>query len=380
MNRFITRKGEWGSWPVGNINSGETQVSDAGIIEGFEGITQGIGLDVAPYLISGFDTKRGNKTKYKINGGTDVFYQVTPSLKASVSINTDFAETEADSRQINLTRFSLRLNEKRNFFLDGSNYFNFGIEGFGNEAPSGKVSPFFSRKIGLNGDGTPIPVNYGAKLTGNIKNWNIGIMNVSDVRDYGNSNFSVARVSYNIGQQSSIGMISTFGNSNDSIRNNLTGLDLKLATSKFMRNKRLALTLFGLKATTDDIHGKDISWGGTFAYPNDLVNFRIGHVEIGENFIAGMGYVPRTNIKETFGSLTIGPRLKRWGIRQFTFGGSFDYVTGFDNKLQSKGLTLNPVGIRFESGDIFSYSLTQKYDFVDTEFNIYSDYLIPVDE
>lgn len=380
MNRFITKKREWGSWPVGNINSSQFQVSDAGIMEGLEGITQGVGLDIAPYFISGFDTKRESKTKYKINGGTDVFYQVTPSLKASLSINTDFAETEADARQINLTRFSLRLNEKRNFFLDGSNYFNFGIEGRGIEPPSGKISPFFSRTIGLNAEGSPIPVNYGAKLIGDIKNWKIGMIHVSDDRDYGNSHFTVARVKHNIGQQSSIGMISTFGNSNDSSRSNLAGLDIKLATSKFRGDKNISLILFGIKSSTGNIHGRDVSWGGTFAYPNDFINFRIGHVQIGENFIAGMGYVPRSNIKETYGTLTLGPRLNKWGIRQFTFGGAFDYVTDFANKLQNKELAINPVGIRFESGETFNYSLIHKYDFLENDFNIYSNFLIPADE
>lgn len=380
INRYITKKREFGSWPNGNLNSNNFQVSDAGIIEGFEGISQGIGLDISPYFITGFDTKRENKTKYKINGGTDISYQVTPSLKASLSINTDFAETEADTRQINLTRFSLRLNEKRNFFLDGYNYFNFGFEGSDNEAPSGKMSPFFSRTIGLDPKGSPIPVNYGAKIIGHVRNWNIGMLHVSDDREYGYSHFSVARIIRNIGKQSTIGMISTFGNAIDSTRNNLAGLDLKLATSKFRGNKNVELILFGLKSITENKHGKDISWGGTFLYPNDFLNFRIGHLQIGENFIAGLGYVPRTNIKETFGSLTLGPRLNKWGIRQYTFGGEFDYVTDFSNKLQSKELTLNPVGIRFESGEMFSFNLSRKYDSFDKDFNIYSDFIIPSDE
>ncbi len=380
INRYISKKREFGSWPNGNLNSNKFQLTDAGIIEGLKGITQGIGLDIAPYLISGFDSKKDISTKYKINGGVDAYYQVTPSLKASLSINTDFAETEADSRQINLTRFSLRLHEKRNFFLDGSNYFYFGIEGKGIEPPSGKMSPFFSRTIGLNSEGLPIPVNYGAKLTGHINNWNIGMLHVSDDRDYGNTHFTVARVNRNIGQQSSIGMISTFGNSYDSTSNMVGGLDIKLASSKFRGNKNISLVLFGLKSVSDKIHGKDFSWGGTFSYPNDLINFRLGHVQIGENFVAGLGYVPRTNIKETFGSLTIGPRLNKWGIRQVLFGGEFDYIIDFSNKLQTREMSVSPIGIRFESGEMLSYNIINKYDFLDKDFNIYSDYVIPAAE
>lgn len=175
-------------------------------------------------------------------------------------------------------------------------------------------------------------------------------------------------------------MISTFGNSKDSTQNNLTGLDIKLATSRFLENKNISLIAFGIKSSSENIPGNDISWGGTFSYPNDLINFRLGHVEIGKNFIAGMGYVPRSNIKETYGTLTLGPRLNKWGIRQFTFGGAFDYVTDFANKLQNKELTINPVGIRFESGETFNYSLIHKYDFLENDFNIYSNFLIPADE
>lgn len=379
MNRFVTKKREWGSWPVGNINSSQFQISDGGIMSGLRGITQGIGLDVAPYLLLGFDSKRDSKTKYKLNGGTDIFYQITPSLKTSLSINTDFAETEADSRQINLTRFNILLNEKRNFFLDGSNYFNFGIDDH-NAHTSGKLTPFFSRTVGLDERGSPIPVNYVVKLTGSINNWNLGVMNISDQRDYGNSNFSVARVTHNLGQLSSIGMITTFGNSNSKTQNILTGFDFKLASSRFMGNKNISLALYGIKSITENIHGKDASWGGTFSYPNDLINFSIGHVEIGQNFIAGLGYVPRTNIKESYGSLTLGPRLNKWGIRQITFGGDFDYVTDFANKLQSKQMIIKPLGIRFESGETFNYSLVRKYDFLVNDFNIYSNFIIPTNK
>ncbi len=380
MNRFIIHKQELGSWPVGNLNSPEFAVSDGGVIEGIEGITQGIGIDVSPYLLSGYDSRRDEKTSYRINAGGDIYYQMTPSLKASLSFNTDFAETEADPRQINLTRFNIRLNEKRNFFLDGANFFNFGIEGRWTEAPSGKLNPFFSRRIGLEADGTAIPVNYGAKLTGRINDWNVGMLHVSETRDYGKSYSTVARVARNIGQQSSIGMISTFGNAVSESQNMVAGIDLNLASSNFMGNKNVALILYGIKSITEDLSGKDVSWGGTLYYPNDLINFRAGHLQIGENFVTGLGFVPRTNIKETWGELTIGPRINKWGIRQLNFGADIDYVTDFDNELQTMRLALSPVGIRFQSGERFTYSINQRYEFLDRDFNIYEDYIIPAEE
>jgi hypothetical protein len=380
MNRFIIHKQEYGSWPVGNLNSAEFAVSDGGYISGLEGLTQGIGLDIAPYLLSGSDSQTGIKTSYRVNGGGDIFYQMTPSLKASLSINTDFAETEADPRQINLTRFNIRLNEKRNFFLDGANFFNFGFEGRWTEAPSGKLNPFFSRRIGLDASGATIPVNYGAKLTGRINDWNVGLLHVSENREYGNSYSSITRVARNFGQQSSVGVINTFGNALSDARNMVTGLDLNLTSSSFMGNKNIALIMYGIKSNTEDISGKDFSWGGTLYYPNDLINFRAGHLQIGENFITGLGFVPRTNIRETWADIAIGPRVNRWGIRQVIFGGDFDYVTNFNNVLQTMRLTLAPVGIRFQSGERFNYSINRRYEFLERDFNIYEGFIIPADE
>ena len=381
MNRYIPAKNEWGSWPVANINSAEFAVADAGVISGFEGITQGIGLDISPYALLGADSKRESDTKYKANAGLDIYYQINPRMKASVTINTDFAETEADTRQINLTRFDIRLSEKRNFFLDGSTMFNFGLEGSRQtEAPSGKLNPFFSRRMGLDTEGSAIPIIYGAKFISRLNKWNIGALHVGEERDYGTSFSTVARISRNIGQQSSIGMITTYGNALGESQNFVTGLDLNLATSKFMGDKTLNFILSGLKSTTESIKEKDMAWGAVLSYPNDLVNFMLGHQQIGENFFAGLGFVPRTNIREYWGSLSLGPRINVLGIRQLSFGGSFDYVTDFDNIMQSQSFTLNPADIRFHSGERLTYKLSNIYEYLENDFNIYPGFTIPANE
>jgi hypothetical protein len=159
--------------------------------------------------------------------------------------------------------------------------------------------------MGLNDDGTPIPIHYGAKLTGQVDNWNIGMLHMNDARETGINNFSVARVTRNIGKQSSAGFIGTYGNTQGAEQNLLTGLDLKLSTSTFQGNKNASLFLFGLQSDTKNTHGKNTAWGTQFVYPNDLIFARLGHHQIGENFITGMGFVPRTNIRETYAQLTL---------------------------------------------------------------------------
>jgi hypothetical protein len=145
--RHIKRKSESSYWPATTLNADKFGVSDAGRITGLENITQGIGLDIIPYATGGVSKKLNSTPDAVLNGGLDDFYQITPSLKAAVTVNTDFAQTEVDEKQINLTRFNLYFPEKRDFFLDGANYFTFGITG-DRENPQGTAMfPFLSRRM-----------------------------------------------------------------------------------------------------------------------------------------------------------------------------------------------------------------------------------------
>ncbi len=376
--RNIVNKLETDYWPTANLNTHKFQVSDAGILDGIENISQGIGLEISPYIVTGLDTKKGDKNDPKLNAGLDLFYQITPSLKSSLTINTDFAETEVDDRQINLTRFNIHFPEKRDFFLDGANYFQFGIEGDQESPVAQKIIPFFSRRMGLDENGSPIPINYGAKLTGQVDNWNIGLMHINDNRESGINNFSVARVSRNIGKQSSVGIIGTYGNALGGETNLVAGADLKLSTSVFQGNKNVSAIFFGLKSNTKNIEGNDAAWGSQFIYPNDLINARLGYHEIGKNFTAGMGFVPRTNIKESYGSFELGPRPNKWGIMQMQFGGEFSYIQNRENNdLETREIKLTPIGIRFLSGEQISYSIENQTELLYNNFNIFENFVIP---
>jgi len=371
--RNIKRKLEASYWPVANLNTHRFQISDSGLLTGLEGITQGIGLDVSPYAITGLNTKYGARRKFMKDAGLDVFYQITPRLKASLSINTDFAETEVDDRQINLTRFSLYFPEKRDFFLDGSNYFKFGIEGDDNNSYRNSIVPFFSRRLGLDNNGNMLPVRYAAKITGTQSNWNIGLMHISDERDYGNSQLSVGRVTRNIGKQSSVGVIGTWGNAVSLDDNKVGGFDVKLATSKFQKNKNVALTLFGLISETKGKKDDNTSWGADIAYPNDFLYFSLGHYEVGENFVAGIGFVPRTNIKASYGNISIGPRPKILGILQTKSGVGFNYIQDFNDTLVTRFFNITPLGIRFKSGEEIYYSVNQQYEYVKKSYIIFRE-------
>ncbi len=386
--RHYMKNQEIGYWPVANLNSHKFQVSDAGIMEGLEGISQGVGLDVVPYGLAGTDyTKEEGKVTPVANAGLEAYYNITSNLKAAITLNTDFAQTEVDDQEINLTRFRLFYPEKRDFFLDGANYFNFGITGERANAYSTRLIPFFSRRIGLDSTGNPIPVLYGGKLTGQAGKWNIGAMYMKDQRqDWQNSNFVVSRISRNFGDQSQVGMISTFGNSIKDTPNYLLGLDLRLGTSKFMGDKNMAFTLYGLKSSTQfadpdvENQGRELAFGAEFVYPNDLLYFRLGHMQIQENFVAGVGFVPRPGVRESYGEVKVGPRPERWGIMQIQVGTGIDHIAGFDNQLLTREWTASPFLVRFLTGDQVGWDMTSSYEYLSEAFSIYEDYVIPAGE
>ena len=386
--RYYMKNQETGYWPVANLNAHKFQVSDAGILEGMKGISQGLGLDIVPYALTGTNYEREDgRVRPIANAGIEAYYNITSNLKAALTINTDFAQTEVDAQEINLTRFRLFYPEKRDFFLDGSNYFNFGISGSSGNSYSTRLIPFFSRRIGLDSTGNPIPVLYGGKLTGQSGHWNLGAMYMKDQREeWRNSNFVVTRISRNFGDQSQVGMISTYGNSISDIPNYLVGVDLRLGTSKFRGDKNIAFTLYGLKSSTqftDPVvqdQGRELAFGAEFVYPNDLLNLTLGHMQIQENFVAGIGFVPRPGVRETYGNFLVGPRPERWGILQVQTGAGIDHISGFDDQLLTREWNITPLNIRFLSGDQVSWKMVSSFEDLDEPFTIYEDHTIPEGE
>jgi hypothetical protein len=131
-----------------------------------------MGLDIKPYAVGTSQatpgrTSAGDDVRRQCR--RDLFYNVTPGLRANVTFNTDFAQAEVDQRQTNLTRFSLFFPEKRDFFLDGALFLQFcGRNGrrWRVATTTSTSRPFFSRRIGLNERNEPQPINFGGKVTG----------------------------------------------------------------------------------------------------------------------------------------------------------------------------------------------------------------------
>ena len=379
--RNIKKNAEASYWPPTTLDAERFQVSDAGRITGLKNISQGIGLDMVPYFTTGVSKKKEDSTVKLSDVGLDVYYQITPSLKAALTVNTDFAQTEVDTRQINLTRFSLFFPEKRDFFLDGANYFNFGIAGDDMNPHRNRLMPFFSRRIGLDAEGEPVPIQYGGKFSGQAGKWNIGMLHIKDQNPWDNAGYSVGRVSRNIGKQSYFGIIGTHGNSMYENDNALAGLDIQLATSEFRDSKNLVYNLYGLKSFTSGLHGDDFSWGTEISYPNDFMKLRQGYMQIGENFTSGLGFVPRKNIRNVYGGIVIGPRPDKLGILQIHSGIEYFLISDLNKGgLLSAEADLQILNIKFLSGEEFEISCRWQNEMLEKDFNIIDSVIISAAE
>ena len=204
--RNIGRFNESALWANSRASIRGYHVSECGDLTGLHGLRQGLGLDITPYATGKYRREYDAKDSDLLGDfGFDVRYRLTPSLSALASVNTDFAETEIDRRQVNLTRYPLFFQEKRQFFLEDS-----GIFGFGGGESSRRRSrdssdtllmPFFSRRIGLSSKGQIAPIHFAGKLTGRIKDYNIGLLDAVIEGDGRPRNAFVGRVSRNLFEQ-----------------------------------------------------------------------------------------------------------------------------------------------------------------------------------
>jgi hypothetical protein len=359
--RHVYRKLEEVRWSGARLETTFLQVSEAGEIAGLQGLSQGIGLDVRPFLAGrALHTRAARDTELRGRPGLDLFYSITPSLKLTATFNTDFGETEVDARQINLSRFSLLFPEKRAFFLEDAGVFSFASTGPGTPGgiPSAgaDVFPFFSRRIGLL-QGAEVPLDAGAKLTGRIGRTDLGVLAVrtGDLEDVASArSLFVARVKRNLFQQSYVGVILSGGDPASGGSSATYGADLRLTTSRFLgRSRNLDASAYAVRSAREGRSGRDWSYGFSARYPNDKFDAQLALREIQENFDPTLGFVQRRNVRVLRIAASYNPRPKSFlGIQQMFHDVFFTRFTRLDNgRVESWDLYVTPLDWHLKSGD-----------------------------
>jgi hypothetical protein len=376
IQRVIKRANETNRWSGARHDIWLTNLAEAGQLEGLPNVRQGMGLDIRPYGL--LVRKEGND--WKVDGGLDISKNLAPNLNASLTIKTDFAETEVDARQVNLTRFDLFYPEKRSFFLEGAGVFD--VASWSSFMPD--LIPFFSRRIGLieqDGVSAEVPIIAGGKITGRQSRYNIGFLDVQTdaVDDLGLSgqNLLAARVSRDFWKQSYVGGIFTRGNPSGMGNNTLIGADARFATSSFRGNKNLSLSLFAFRTDDEFSDATDYAGGFSIDYPNDRWSAGLTWKQIGGNFSPALGFVPRNGIRKTNGMLMFRPRTDKAGIRQFTFHAFPELITNLDNRVDNWRVDISPFEVEFNSGDLFEIRVAPQFERLPFPFPISREVTVP---
>lgn len=392
FQRTVRRKNEESLWTGWLRDEGLTRMSNAGRITGIGGISQGIGLDLKPYVLgaaSAAPGRSGPATTGDLDIGLDAFYNVTPALKANFTVNTDFAETEVDERRTNLTRFPLFFEEKREFFLDGANFFDF---------PGGNQRPFFSRRIGLNA-GEPQPIVYGAKLIGQAGGYDVGFLQVrTSDEDYlidgaplllKGEDFTVARAKRRFGSQSSIGMLYTRRATHESIvdARHTAAADLKLATPNFLFGSQLDSGAYFVHTSkppfVDDAgerapDGDSNAYGWNASVSRDPFDAELSFNEVQPAYDAAVGFTPRRGYRNWNPEFGWRPRFSdRPLLRGITMRFNAQINLDLQNSVVDRNLMFTPLQLQFHSGDSLEFQLFRQTENLPVDFEISDGIILP---
>ena len=387
LRRSIRRKNEWTHLTALPAADGGptalTRVSSAANLVGLDLPAAGKNIEVKPYIISNLTTERLRTPPLARdldgNAGVDLKYGVTANLTADVTVNTDFAQVEADEQQVNLTRFSLVLPEKRDFFLEGRGVFDFARwAGSGSATTSTTPSLFYSRRIGLNA-GRIVPITVGGRLTGKAGRYGIGLMNIQTDDESTSStpstNFTVVRVKRDILRRSSIGAI--FTNRSRAVAgtgdNQAAGVDAAISLYE-----NVNINAYYAQTMTDGLEGDSASYQGRFEYGGDRYGARAEYLVVGDNFNPEVGFVRRDNFARSFAALRFSPRPRRMKkVRKFTYEGNLEYIENGAGALETRNGT-GRFNVEFQNSDQFTAQVSNEYELLVRPFAIARGVTIPV--
>lgn len=257
----------------------------------------GRGLRLKPSLRLARAKVADQESDTRLEPGVDVFWRLRPDTMATLTLNTDFADTEVDDREVNLTRFPLFLPEKREFFLQDAGVFAFG----GLQA---NTLPFFSRRIGLSDTGMPLTLDGGLKLTHESRNLEAGLLavRVDDSAQSNSAELGVGRVAARVGEHGRLGAIGTVGNPQGSDGSSLWGLDWQYRNPRFTDRHALAVNVW-TQTSRNAGTGAGRAHGAYLDWNNIGVVGNLGIARIETDYAPALGFVQETGIEKAYGEL-----------------------------------------------------------------------------
>ncbi|HET8759841.1 MAG TPA: carbohydrate binding family 9 domain-containing protein [Nitrospiria bacterium] len=326
-------------------------------------------LTLMPYAKGAYGVRSDDDAGWHVDhdAGGDARVAITPDLTLDLTLNTDFAETEADHFQVRLDRFPLFFPERREFFLEDKGAFEFGLEG--------QVQPFFSRTIGLSG-GEPVPLWGGAKLTGKADRYGIGALTMqSRARDNDPAErFSVLRLTRDLGLRSQVGVIGTR-------REVLGGPPYQTVGADASYNPTSELTTNAFWMRSDGPQAAQPGYAGyaQAQYRDPFWRLRLYHLRVDERFDPQLGFVKQNDLAETYGYVDVRPRpatgpVLEWGVKtELTYQSTTDGTMLYRSQYQR-------VLAEFRTGDTILVSWDPQIERLQDSFELKPGIVIPAGE
>jgi hypothetical protein len=343
----ITRRNNeeslWTAWS--RDNGGMHRISRAGHLSGLARLPRsGLALEAKPYLLaSGEDSGVVDR---RIKAGLDAKWEVRPGLTLDATVNTDFAQVEVDSEQVNLTRFDLFFPEKRDFFLENAGIFEFGVRAPLEPPP---FLLFFSRRIGISDSGV-VPLIGGARLTGRVGAQTLGLLDVvtDSSLDQPRSNYAVARIKRDVGASSYLGAMWTDVRRAGGYWNTAGGVDASLWPTPLLN-----LQGFYARTATAGPGGEGAAYRVAADYQADRFGVSAYTLGVAPEATADLGFITREDARryESFGRVTPRPRVL--GLRKLDLFYAVNLVTRWDGGFQELG-TGPGISLDWQSGESLS--------------------------
>ena len=348
--RSIRRKNEQVYWPhIGQeYRAGIMQVSRYATLRGLSNLRKARHVEVKPFAIAGATDEVSTGSDEVLDAGLDVKAAVSSNITLDLTLNTDFAQVEADNVQINLTRFDLFFPEKREFFLERSGLFQFG-------APQ-ESEAFFSRKIGLESD-----ILGGGRVTGQAGPLSIGALSLytEDEGPIPAAWNSVVRLRADVAPRTTVGGIVTSRESSGA-HNRVAGADLE---ARFWSSSSLLLWASNVwDSQLADSDSSSVAAQAELILQNDRYIFELTRTRIGEIYSPALGFVRRPDQKRWGSQAGIRPRFEQstWA-RQLHLTLAGNYIEGITGGKQSH-LGSFSARLDLQSGDRAETGVTERFE------------------
>ena len=309
-----------------------------------------------PYAMYEFQGDYFEGTKlHKPKIGGDVKIPIGNSMNLDLTINPDFSTTDVDEGRTNITRFELRLPERRQFFLDNADLFG----RFGED----NINPFFSRRIGVAkdtfGNDFYIPIQFGARFSGKVtEDLRVGLLDaqVSDNEQYDvpSTNDLVFVAQQRIFKRSNVGILFAnrmVVNASESVEDSeLYSRVLAAEFNLFSEGNKWTGKYYFQKAFSPGIEDEDMATGGFLQYNIRKHKFRLNASMVGKEYNPALGFVlrrddirinpdltfyfyPKDEISKVFRYELIAKGTGRW---RASTGQSSDYDIGLQGLISFK--------------------------------------------